>query len=644
MTLLDRNVLPSCAAGLALYAALIVTAWLYWPGLGSDFLLDDHPNLAPLAGVGTPPSIHGILDFVSSVHSKPFGRPLALLSFLLNDTTWPSHPHSFKYTNLLIHLINGLLLAWLVLKLMRAMGREESISVAVAVGTAAFWLLHPFNVSTVLYAIQRMTQLATLFILAGLVVYLHGRLSSRQSSARRLVWMSGGIGGGTALALLCKESGILLAVYALIIECTLLSRHVPAPAHWRLWRSVFLHVPAGFIAVWHIVNWSSIVNSYRVRDFSLTERLLTQPRALLDYLGYILLPRREGSGLVHDDYVISTGLADPPMTVIAIGVLATLLLAALWLRKRAPVLSFASLWFVGGHVLESGAVALEIYFEHRNYLPMVGPLFALTYYLLTPVLRLRLVLRPAFAVFVCVAAVNTWLSAELWGNPSMLAATWEREHPNSMRALQYASGFWLRAGAYDEVHARLDRVLESHPDSSGIMLQKLWIDCLSGANIDQIDFERKIAALGRVEHDHAASRTLQLMIKERLRGGCPALDYERLAAIADTLLVNPSFRQRRAMANLLVLRGRIHDVQGDARAAAESLRKAYEWRPDYRNAVIESHRWAVAGEFALALEAVERAKGLAGSVAQRRRLENLKPWEQYLKDRQRSMMKTAVQP
>ncbi len=644
MMLLDRNALASGTAALALYAVLIVTAWVYWPGLGSDFLLDDHPNLAPLAGVGTPPSTHGILDFVSSVHSKPFGRPLALLTFLLNDTTWPSHPHSFKYTNLLIHLINGLLLAWVVLKLMRAMGRAESMSMAVAVGAAAIWLLHPFNVSTVLYAIQRMTQLATLFILAGLVVYLHGRVSLHKSSLRRLVWMSGGIGGGTALASLCKESGILLAVYALVIEYTLLSRHAPTPAYWRLWRSVFLHVPAGFIAAWHVVNWSSIVNSYRARDFSLTERLLTQPRALLDYLGYILLPRREGTGLAHDDYVISTGFTDPPTTLIAVGVLASLLPAALWLRKRAPVLSFAALWFLGGHVLESGAVALEIYFEHRNYLPMVGPLFALTYYLLTCVSRLRLLLRPAFAVIVCVAAVNTWLSADLWGNPPMLAAAWEREHPTSMRALQYASGFWLRAGAYDEVHARLDRALEGHPGSSGILLQKLWIDCLRGADISQIDFDRVIATLSRAEHDHAASRTLQLIIKERVRGGCPTLDYERLAVLTDTLLANPSFRQRRTMANLFVLRGRIHDVQGDARAAAESLRKAYEWRPDYRNAVIESHRWAVAGEFALALEAVERAKRLAGSFAHRRRLDDLKPWEQYLKDKQRSLMKTAVQP
>jgi hypothetical protein len=58
-----------------------------------------------------------------------------------------------------------------------------------------------------------------------------------------------------------------------------------------------------------------------------------------------------------------------------------LILSILW-RKRFPIVAFAVLWFLVGHSLESTVFPLEIIHEHRNYLPALGPLLALTYLLL----------------------------------------------------------------------------------------------------------------------------------------------------------------------------------------------------------------------------------------------------------------------
>src|SRR5690606_15543201 len=80
------------------------------------------------------------------------GRPLATLSFLLNDVAWPSEPLGFKVTNLFIHLLNGVLVFGLARAIGKAMAtaalpeQRDKIELA-ALGTAAIWLISPIQVS-----------------------------------------------------------------------------------------------------------------------------------------------------------------------------------------------------------------------------------------------------------------------------------------------------------------------------------------------------------------------------------------------------------------------------------------------------------------------------------------------------------------
>ena len=52
---------------------------------------------------------------------------------------------------------------------------ERTTAAWLALISAAVWMLHPFLVSTTLYAVQRMAQLAMMFSLGGLITYLYGR-------------------------------------------------------------------------------------------------------------------------------------------------------------------------------------------------------------------------------------------------------------------------------------------------------------------------------------------------------------------------------------------------------------------------------------------------------------------------------------
>ncbi|SMG62489.1 membrane protein [methanotrophic bacterial endosymbiont of Bathymodiolus sp.] len=82
----------------------------------------------------------------------------------------------FKLTNLLIHIVNsGLLMCLLVLlwPLLNFPGQFSTIQIGLSVLLMnSLWALHPLQVSTVEYVVQRMTSMAATFVLLGAYVCL----------------------------------------------------------------------------------------------------------------------------------------------------------------------------------------------------------------------------------------------------------------------------------------------------------------------------------------------------------------------------------------------------------------------------------------------------------------------------------------
>ena len=70
------------------------------------------------------------------------------------------------------------------------------------------WLFHPLHVSTVLYVVQRMAQLSSLFVVLGLFVYCRYRLrwAESGSSAGELVTAALWLLLITLAAVLAKEN------------------------------------------------------------------------------------------------------------------------------------------------------------------------------------------------------------------------------------------------------------------------------------------------------------------------------------------------------------------------------------------------------------------------------------------------------
>src|SRR3546814_2061369 len=120
----------------------------------------------------------------------------------------------------------------------------------------------------------------------------------------------------------------------------------PACKGRRTWIALFLCLPAVLLCTYFVVNWPGIRAGYAVRDFTLQQRLLTEPRILFDYLRQILAPNYIARGLLFDGYPASTGWLFPPNTLLSVILLALAVIASIVKRKTWPWLAFVVFWFL----------------------------------------------------------------------------------------------------------------------------------------------------------------------------------------------------------------------------------------------------------------------------------------------------------
>jgi tetratricopeptide (TPR) repeat protein len=428
---------------------LIGVTLIYAPGLNGPFVLDDEENITAVREI----AIHH-LDYVSlrdaafSNDSGPFKRPLPALSFALNHYLAGGFESTFgfKLTNLLIHLANTVLVFFFCRALLDTPALLNRIPaewrVPVAVLAAALWACHPIQVTNVLYVVQRMNSLSALFVLTGLILFVHGRTQLNTIGAKGFTLMIFGTIGGTALGLASKENAALLPLFALVIEYSLFRFRTHDERTRRLLLIFYMLVvvlPAVSLVTYLVLNPDFILNSYVTRHFSLLERVLTETRVLWYYIGLILFPAGHRFGLFHDDITLSTGLFTPVSTLFSvIGLLAVLGLGLIQ-AKRHPLISFAILWFLAGHAIESDFLGLELAYEHRNYLPSYGLLFAATFGLVSVTRGSRLAGTLTLAAVILTLSFFTWNRANAWSDLQGLAEQTVRTHPDSPRANDFAA-------------------------------------------------------------------------------------------------------------------------------------------------------------------------------------------------------------
>ncbi len=531
---MDKQALKYTAAGIL--AVMLGTLLLYWPGLSGPFILDDWASIdRALRTWIDNPDLTALKSALAHNFSGHLGRAVSVFSFILTGLQYGVDPRGYKFHNLLLHLANGLLLFFLLVRtlplLQPSLAPRRALLVAGV--TCTFWLIHPLLVSTVLYAVQRMAQLAVFFTLLALLCYV--ALRRCETFNKRFVllgWIL--FPCCLLLALLSKETGVLIPLYVLLFEVVVYrttAQVLREKRHIALWLGIFVLLPLLLGAAGTLLFFDDSAN-YSNRTFTLGERLLTQLHVVAYYARMILAPRISSMSLFQDDFPLTTSFDALTALLLAL-LLATL--AAIWLlRKRQPVLAFGLGFFIVSHLLESTFIPLELVFEHRNYLAAAGLLLLPVYYLLSPSLPEAQALRWLPAPLLVIVAFMTFGRVKEWSSQDMLINVAIQEHPASVRTRTEYANFLLNAGQTEAGIRQLEKAHELDPADAGPVMHMLYLRCLQGQR-DADLLERAVGLLARPASVYVLS-AFDALTARQADGRCTAVTLDDTARLLATAL------------------------------------------------------------------------------------------------------------
>jgi len=437
---------------------VLLTFIIYGGTLNHSFHLDDGSNISSNKLI----QISNLsIDELVKAGFESFNRkrPVANISFALNYYFHGLDVKGYHIVNIIIHLLAGIMLYYFVkITLSIRLARDKFDETwFIPFFTALIWLVHPLHTQSVTYIVQRMNSMASMFFIMAMLFYVKGRLTPERVK-KVLFFIISFV--AAVLAFGSKENTATLPLFILLYEWYFFQ-----DLRIKISRKQFFLVAAlggTFAFIFYYYLGSSPLDrlfpDYGGRPFTMTQRLLTQPRVVLHYISLIFYPEPSRLNLDYD-FPLSYSLVSPITTLLSILVIIGLLGMAIYTAKNNRLYSFCILWFLGNLFIESSTIPLEIIFEHRTYLPsmLVILLFVLFLHQTVKKKRVLIVFLVAMSLLF---SYWTYARNKIWQDDLTLWADIYKKSPDKARVNQYYGKALYDAGRINEAFPIIERALQ----------------------------------------------------------------------------------------------------------------------------------------------------------------------------------------
>ena len=432
-------------------AVLLLTFVAYWPSLSNGFINWDDNWYVTENSLMTNPTLHGILT--TNVGGNY--HPLTMASLVLNYKISGMDAGSYHWLNLLLHLANTALV-FLFVRMLSG-GRLWT-----SVVTALFFGIHPMHVESVAWVTERKDVLFAFFYLLALITYV------RYLDTKRWSWL---LGTWIAFVLSCasKPAAVVLPLTLLAID-------------WfrrRPWRSGVWVEKIPFFAVSILAGLLTVKAQQTVGAtaasalWSLPQRVLFACYGTVMYVVKLFVPFHL-SAVYPLPSTAATRLR--PEFYLAAGVLAVVLPALLYLCRRVrPVVFGIAFFFINiVLVLQVLTVGAALMAERYTYLPYIGILFALAWWLDEPAGNTRIPVKPIvagiFLLLLPISLVQTWNRCRVWKDPETFWNDTIQKFPKQIVDAYYNRGnHYMRTGRLPQSLADFDQAVALNPG-----IQRIW--------------------------------------------------------------------------------------------------------------------------------------------------------------------------
>ena len=252
---------------------------------------------------------------------------------------------------------------------------------------------------------------------------------------------------------------------------------------------------------------------------------------------------------------------------------------------------------------------LELYFEHRNYLPLVGPVFALCAYLLLRSGRTWRVGLAAISLLLIVNAYLLYVFASIWGEPSVASRYWALRYPDSARAVTNLATYQLAEEGPQSAIRTIRNFTAAYPEYGYLGIQELNISCLFAVESDR---ERIVAELERglpnVVFTYTAGTMLSQLFTTTTAIDCGQVTPTTVKSLAIRLQQNARYINDPGYSQFhYKLLAGIARFQGDQTATIANLKSAISYRPSSELNMMMVTALAGAGDFSGAANFINNA-------------------------------------
>ncbi len=371
------------------------------------------------------PTIKDVMDIkpMWDMLSQP-SRFIGFFSFAVNYHFHQLDTFGYHVTNMVIHLMNAVLVWWLVGMLVESLNRVQTPEVCmryktaykprgfvhgsiVALCAALIFVCHPAQTQAVTYITQRMASLATLFYLLSLCLYIKGRNKWSVVSDPWSVLYFVGAAIAAVLGMFTKEIVITLPLTIILVEWAFLQKPKKNKKTARgMMKLLYFSPIVIFMAIIPFIFSFNFMGQLFGIKYSASHAgdvitfgnyFITQFRVMMTFLKLCILPIGQN---VDYDYALSKSFFEPAvffsfslLLAIFLGAVKLAVVGNLFSRSGKPksgyhltraqiatqrekkilygLSAFGIFWFF--LTLSPNFVPRRhIIFEHKMYLPMVG--------------------------------------------------------------------------------------------------------------------------------------------------------------------------------------------------------------------------------------------------------------------------------
>jgi Flp pilus assembly protein TadD len=449
---------------------IVVTLAAFWQVRNHEFVhLDDYEHITENRHLHRGLSAVGVA-WAFSFTDVAYWHPMTWLSLMLDYELYGLSPSGYHLTNLLLHILSVL---FLFLALNRMTG-----SIWQSGFVASLFALHPLNVESVAWAVERKNVLSSLFLM--LTLWTYARYVERSTPGRYLLVLL-----VFTLGLMSKPTLVTVPFILLLLDYWPLNRlqPVPAGAHFDqpstnsllsggrkslAFRLILEKVP--FFVLATIAILLTVLSSQHLEALVATTSVPLSLRignGLISYVSYI------GKMVWPSNLAV---FYPPPETIpwwqVAAAILFLMIVSLLVIRtlKTRPYLAVGWLWYLVTLVPSIGLVQAGLWpamADRFVYVPLIG-LFVMVAWgvpeLLAEYRYQRIVLATSTTILLATFTVVTMLQVRHWQNSFTLFQQTVKVTANNYVAHDSLGNALAQKGMLEKAIAHYQEALRINPN------------------------------------------------------------------------------------------------------------------------------------------------------------------------------------